>query len=158
MRCKKIQNLLKSDYLDGNLNLLEQREVLKHLEGCDQCRILGKELKDQREFFQKMQKQNIPGQVWQNIKHEILKEQLEKDTYGGVFERLKEFLLPGRKALALVSAATAVIIVMVLAGTFIRGKIISEEKDSVILADYFINTEDRELLSGLGTDIEEYFL
>ncbi|MFA5199529.1 MAG: zf-HC2 domain-containing protein [Candidatus Omnitrophota bacterium] len=159
MRCKKIQNLLKSDYLDGNLNLLEQKEVLKHLERCDQCRVLEKELRGQREFFQKMQKQNVSGQVWQNIKQEILKKQLERETYSGVFERLKEFLFPSHRVLALVSAATAVIIVMALAGSFIRGRnILNEEKDAAILAEYAINIEDQELLSGLGTNIEEYFL
>jgi len=159
MRCKEIQNLLKSDYLDGNLNLLKQREVSKHLQGCDQCRILEKELRGQKEFFQKIKKQNVPGGLWQNIKHEILKEQLEGEAYSGVFERLKEFLFPSRRVLALVSAATAVIVVMVLAGSFIRGRnILNEEKDGYILADYTINTEGQELFSGFGTNIEEYFL
>lgn len=159
MRCKKIQNLLKSDYLDGNLNPLKQREVLKHLERCDQCCVLEKELRGQREFFQKMQKQNVSGQVWQNIKQEILKKQLERETYSGVFERLKGFLFPSHRVLALVSAATAVVIVMALAGSFIRGRnILNEEKDAAILAEYAINIEDQELLSGFGTNIEEYFL
>lgn len=161
MRCKKIQELLKSDYLDGETNPGERRDIAEHLEQCLECRSVEQELQAQRRFFQEAKRQQPPDHVWQNIRNAIVEESSDQDNQprAGILERLREFFWPPRPIFALASAITMVVFIAVLAGVIIsQGQFFNKENGGESFTEYRLNGDNELTLSGLGTGIEEYFL
>jgi predicted anti-sigma-YlaC factor YlaD len=161
MRCKKAQELLKSDYLDGETNPGEMRNIAEHLEQCSKCRSVEKELQAQRMFFQEAKREQPPDHVWQNIRNAIIEESLDQDNQlrAGIFERLREFLWPPRPIFALASALTVVVFIAVLAGVIIQKRqLFNAGNGGESFTEYRLNDDSEVALSGLGTGIEEYFL
>ena len=68
MKCARIQDLLKSDYLDAQLDERLLLQVETHLKSCPTCKELKKELECQRTAMRQIKHQEVPAQIWQNIK------------------------------------------------------------------------------------------
>src|SRR4030042_405889 len=112
MVCKNIQELLKSDYLDGELGPTQEQAVREHLLKCPDCRQLEARLKAQRELLRSAKKELPPEHVWQNIRRAITTERVgEESKIRSVLERLRESLLMPRPVFALSTALTAIICV-----------------------------------------------
>lgn len=161
MRCKKIRELLKSDYLDGAISQTEEQLIKEHLANCPQCLRLEKELQTQHMLFQKAKRQQVPGRVWQNVRDTIITERLNHDSKAsrGILERLRELLWGQRPVFALAGAFTVIIFVVIFAGIHIQKKqSVSKESNIEMVADYSINGGNEDLLYDLGTNVEEYFL
>ena len=159
MGCKNIQELLKSDYLDGELGPARKQAVREHLLKCPACRQLEGRLKAQRELIMSAKKSSPPERVWQNIRRAITTERVgEESKIRSVLERLRERLLMPRPVFAVATALTAIICVVVLAGAIIRTQLFYASNGEDIISVYTLNGETSELPSNLGTDIEEYFL
>lgn len=160
MDCKKIQELLKTDYFDGLIGHRDKKLVKGHLDSCGKCRKLEEELLAQRVFFQKIKLQNAPESLWQNIRQSIVREQLgrEEESNRGVLSRLKELLLGHRPAFALASAFTLILCVAVFSGIYMqkRQSVISENSGESIL-EYSLESGNNDLVYNLGTNIEQYF-
>ena len=74
MKCEKICDLLKSDYLDQELTAELRREIDEHLVQCPGCRSLKEELDSWRVALRGLGQREVPAVVWQNIQDKILKE------------------------------------------------------------------------------------
>jgi len=160
-QCKKIQELLKSDYLDGELNPREEQFVKGHLKQCPECSRLEKELQSQRMFFQGAKPKQVPESVWGNIRDAIITERLnqEEGQNLGTLQWLRDLLFRRRPAFVLATSFSVIIILAVISTTFIRGKIVlSKEEAAESIAGYSLSTENGYVLHDLGTNIEEYFL
>jgi predicted anti-sigma-YlaC factor YlaD len=160
MRCKRIQELLKSAYLDGEVSQGEQLYVKEHLAQCSPCRRLEKELQEQHRLFQKAKQHPVPERVWQNIRDTIITERLPQESGVGlrIPQWLRELWAP-RPVFALASVLTVVVFVAIFAGVIIRkGQYASKYNGSEAIAEYRLNLESEDLFYTLGTNIEEYFL
>lgn len=161
MRCKKIQELLKADYLDGEVNQKELQYIKEHLAECPECSRLEKELQNQRMLFQKAKRPQVPERVWQNIRDAIMTECLNQESGLGrrILERFRESIFAPRPVFALASALTAIILLVIFAGSVIQKRqALSKENAQESIAGYSLNGESQDLLYDLGTNIEEYFL
>ncbi|MCX5656812.1 MAG: hypothetical protein NTZ48_01040 [Candidatus Omnitrophica bacterium] len=161
MQCRKIREVLKTDYLDGEVNVRKQQIIDEHLVQCPECRKLGKELQAQRLLFQKANRQQVPERLWQNIHNAIVEEGLNRETSvnRGVLWRLRESIWSPRPVFALAGALMVIIFVVVFAGTLIqKGQSLGKENGGEMVADYNLNVESGDLIYDLGTGIEEYFL
>lgn len=159
MKCSKVCDLLKSDYLDAELSKDLRREIDKHLERCSACRLLKQELDSQRIALRGLKQQEVPVQIWENVQSAILKEQSEKqkNVFSYAWEGLMRFLCPPRPAFVLITTSAVFIIILFV------GKLILNQPGSFDTAsngdffkDYRLNgfTETYNF----GTEIEEYFL
>ena len=162
MFCKKIQELLKSDYLDGQTNQREEKFIKEHLARCAPCRRLEAELQAQRQLFQEAKRLPVPEGVWQNIRQGIINADLKPASRlaGGILERLENYLFAPRPVFVLASALTMIIFVMIFFTLAIQkrqfpGRLNDADSD---MAVYSLNGESDDLLYSLGTNIEEYFL
>jgi len=161
MKCKKIQELLKSDYLDDEISQRGRQYIKGHLTHCQQCNRLHEELLAQRLLFQEAKHQKVPASVWENIKNTIAAEQLEQENKvnRGIFERLGGLLWAPRPVFALASIFTVILFIAVLTGIHLQEKgLLNKEDNGEWIADYSLNGEDENLFYGLETNIEEYFL
>jgi anti-sigma factor RsiW len=162
MLCRKIQELLKTDYLDGQANQKQMQDIQDHLALCAKCCQLEKELQSQRALFQKAKQQKVPERVWQNIRDAIIREGLneEESLSAGVFTRLRSYLFAPKPVFVLATTLAVAIFFAFLAGVFIQKKL-SLSKENIPETDiavYSPSSVSDVPLYELGTDIEEYFL
>ena len=161
MRCDRIRELLKSDYLDGQATEKEKQAVLEHLKQCPQCRQVEKELLGARAVLQGAKEQQVPERIWQNIQQAIITEGMnaEELVNKSVWERLRGLIWTPRPVFALASALTAVIFIAIFAGLIIQNRLSISRLDSALsVIEYHANGDNAQLLNGFGTNIEEYFL
>jgi predicted anti-sigma-YlaC factor YlaD len=161
MECRQIQELLKSDYLDGEVSERDGKYIKEHLDLCVACRELEKEVQAQRKFFQSTKQHPVPGHVWQNIQNSIIMEGVkqEEQLNRGVWFRLKTFLSFPRPGFVLASTLAVVTLVLVLVGTNIERQQYSSKENSLeIVSGYNLNGASDNVITDLGTSIEQYFL
>jgi anti-sigma factor RsiW len=156
MRCKKIQGLLSADYLDHELKGKARQDIERHLAGCQECRGLAEKLQVQRRLFQKAKSEPAPDRVWLNIRDAIIAQRLQEEARAsrGIFSWLKDLFWQRQPALALASALTIVLFILVFAGVFIQ-----RQAANINAAElYGLGEKNGSVIYSLGTSVEEYFL
>ena len=161
MDCEKIQELILTDYLDGEMDGKERKSLEEHLARCSACKEFARVAKKSVfEPFLHLEKPEPPESVWWKIKESILaKEQAKTNQRMDFGERLKFSLSVPKSALTLATAMTLILLI----GTLIQFKINNQ----------FNTSEQAEYLSQLtdvstdlpandekefGTLVEQYFL
>lgn len=153
MRCKEIQELLKSDYLDGELRAGDMRLIQEHLEKCPHCKKLEEMLLAQRKLLQEAGHLEVPGRVWQNIRDQIVAERLQEKE--GILGSLRQRVLQPRVVFSLATAFAVIILVVTLA---VKKQAAVSTGNDEIIPGYNLNGATANYISDLGTSIEEYFL
>ena len=152
MLCKKIEGLLKADYLDGELDPQGEQQIREHLLTCAGCSRLAKELQLQREALKKAGGQQPPERVWHQIRERIFAEQMEAGSSlsAGLLGHFREYLSFRRKPAFILAGALAVAVsVLFFAGVSMQQRASLEKRNAA---------ENSYLLYDLGTNVEEYFL
>ena len=162
MQCKKIQELLKTDYLDGEVSPQEEQFIKEHLAHCPECSRLEKELQEQRLLFQGAKRTQVPERIWYNIRNTIVTERLNQEEVAlsrEILERLKNLIFARRPVFVLATSLSAIILLAVMATTFVQNKVsLSKQNAAESIVGYSLNAENEYVLYDLGTSIEEYFL
>ena len=119
MDCEKIQELIITDYSDGEASQAVKEEVQRHLGACNRCRELERALRDNAvEPFRKAREFKPADSVWHRIEEAIALEEAQRS--GGLPAYLRGLLQGAyylqRTRLAVTTAAIAVIIIAVAAG------------------------------------------
>ena len=151
--CKEIQDLILTDYIDGQADQETKSHVENHLLACADCRVFAQEVKANLVVpFERAQRQTVPAHLWNSIK-----EKIEEEQYARAPDFLDRLLDLFSSRLAPVLASLAVLIVV---GSFVfHDRLVKharEEAQGKYLASLLSPAEDNT--SGLGTTIEEYFL
>jgi anti-sigma factor RsiW len=116
MNCKKIKELLLTDYLDGELKDALSEKIKNHLEGCSSCRSLEESLRRQVvRPFKVVQETQAPPYIWERIKDSIRQEKSRQGLLGRLREIKIPFLAFPRPVFALATACAIILIVLVLA-------------------------------------------
>lgn len=130
MNCKKIQELLLTDYLDKEADVKIRVAIQRHLGECSACKDFEERLRlSAVSPFKNSVTPKVPPEIWLNIKDQILERQSSKLSLVDVIrERLKIFSLP-RPALAY---ASAIAISLIIIGVFVK-----YNADRSQIRDYF---------------------
>ena len=152
MNCKKVKELLMTDYVDGELRTDIRSKIKEHLAGCSDCRTLEEALQRKAvEPFRNAQKFQAPDIVWEGIKEAI-----------ATPESAPVFIIR-RSAFALAVVAALIFLTIIFARPFFisPGPVAEYVQEQAAFFAYldtsangFMDEED----TGLGTSIEEYFL
>ncbi|MGA1876296.1 MAG: anti-sigma factor family protein [bacterium] len=167
MKCRKIQTLLLTDYLDHEIREALQHKVEDHVNHCLTCRQFERALKKTAaEPFHHAEKIKVPDSIWAQIKEAIALE--EKEKAKGFFPELRVTLqrisaVP-KTVCGLITMAIAVLFMVIAVYTFQshhqRPVIIAQERQIEYLtsvmedSEYFSTDENGDY----NTAIEEYFL
>ena len=160
MNCKTIQQLLRTDYLDGELSAQKISALKAHILICPKCRSLEKDLRAQQAFFEETKREKVPAHLWRNIQSAIVKEQLSKDAFmrGSVLERIRDLFRVRRPMFALGNAVAIATFVLIFAGAIIHHKqAVTQAQIEETLAGYSLTSAD-SFIDDFGTSVEEYFL
>ena len=154
MRCKEIQEWLKTDYLDSEASQEQERLIRAHLAACRHCREMEETLRSQRSIFQQVKQKEVPAHLWQNIYEKIMAERLKQEEGLGtkVFERLRNYLFAPKPVFVLARALAVVIFFALFATLFFQGGPVSSN------GIYSLSSMKEDMVDDFGTSIEEYFL
>ena len=165
MNCKKIQELLLTDYLDNQMNEKEKKSVDDHLAYCRDCaRFSIAARKVSSGLFVDVKKSHPPEFIWQRIKESIIAEQKRKTGFAAnLFERLKAVLYIPKPAMAVASAITLIVIVGIMAKLIVNSQLAvrAGTQEQSEYSDYSMEIPADVSANGeaiFGTLIEKYFL
>ena len=165
MKCKKIQEAILTDYLDGQMNEKQKLLIDRHLAGCQGCEnFLIYVRKNIVGLFTNMEKK-IPSEiVWRRIKESLTAEELKRPSLiVGFFERLKGVFSIQKPAAIFVTTLTFILVASLMGALYIDNqKILNYNSQKTIQEiDYYqelfcdvYTTEN----TSFGTATEENFL
>ena len=95
MKCKEIQEVLLTDYLDGMMNEQNRREAEAHLSSCVYCKeFMEIAIESTVEPFKNAPKLSLSHEkIWQRIKEEIISEEKFEDVPGKLVNRANNPIL-----------------------------------------------------------------
>lgn len=166
MDCKRIKELITTDYIDRELDEKLMEEIAVHLRVCKECSIFEESLrKIAIEPFKNIKEIKPPEYLWERIKENIEKENKRQEQ--GLFIYIRNYLKSIFAIPRPIFAATAVIIAGIIIGGIFLGVSLNLQHQ---ITDYFqdqidfitsldVNSSNSSTTnnSGFGTTIEEYF-
>ncbi len=122
MKCKKIQELILTDYTDGEMTAFDRQKVADHIRTCEKCRAFEKRLKENVVApLQRTEHVQPPEEVWSRIKGAI-----EEPARESVAESVADFLrgLVAVRKPVLVAASLLVLVLVggIFAKTYFTGR------------------------------------
>ena len=164
MNCKKIQELIITDYLDNEVSAAVREEVRAHLASCPGCREFEQAVRrSASEPFRKMKRQEPSAEIWQRIKA-ALEQKQEKESRGllaGFLDSLSSVFRSRKPVFALSSAiAAAIMVIFLVQAPLYRQKMINQylqdESQYMLSLRAPVNGGIESELE-FGTGIEQYF-
>jgi anti-sigma factor RsiW len=165
MKCKQIQELILTDYLDGQMNREQRGQLEAHLTGCSHCKEF--EAMARRtviEPFKEAERFEPPDAVWHQIKEQIeQREQGNTNPFVDLIVRIKSFFHIPKPVFAAATIMTALLIAVVLIKSAPeKGEMPNLKfEEQIEYMAYLVEGSDQFSLDqdeAYGTSIEEYFL
>ena len=165
MNCQRTQELILTDYIDGQMGDKQKNLIDQHLAHCHVCKGYLENVKSQAvDPFANAPKAVPDDFLWAQIKHTIKKEQqqqAEKSFISDFWKGVRSLVHVPRPAFAFATVATLVLMVGITSQLVINNNQMMKinAQDQVMYLSSLIN-EPAGTNNGndLGTPIEKYFL
>jgi len=165
MNCEKIQELILTDYLDGQMPERQKQCVEQHISGCFRCREFLKRARETAvEPFTHAGKDIPPEFIWFRVRESIIAEKERAAcTVPGFLEKLKSRF----QVFSPYPVIGMVIMVIFIIGIVTQSKMFTTARvksDAQEQAEYLVSMAEMSPensmneKTGFGTVIEEYFL
>lgn len=159
MNCKKMERIILTDYIDGNLKGRALEEVEAHLRSCPGCHALEQELRAAGKLFRAVPQETAPAGIWYKIRDEISSAPAGRYFPEAVFAHARYYLSHLKPAFVIASAA--VLLLFALAAVRLmpyRDYLETTTAQDDILAISYIGNEENGSEYDFGTSIETFFL
>ena len=159
MNCKKMEKLILTDYIDGNLRgrVLEETEL--HLRSCPSCHALAEDLRAAGKLLRAVGQQEAPSEVWHKIRSEISAAPVRSRFPETVLMYARYYLSHLKPAVVMASAAVLLLFALTAVRLMPHKDYLETTvaQDDILAAPY---TSDEEDVSeyDLGTPAEMFFL
>lgn len=160
MSCKEIQELLLTDYIDGEVDTATRERIERHLLDCPSCLEFARAAQAAMEPVSQTAVKEVPAHVWNNIEQKL-------DQPAGQFNldwvNKIGFVLEGLISQPRRAAVFAVILVVAVSGLTViknaaRQGSVSKVAENQPVEYFAFLVEEEDLNGGYGTAIEEFFL
>lgn len=157
LNCKQTIELLRSDYLDNELDTAGRREVERHLEHCAECRQARANIEATLQPLRNASRLPTPAGLWPGIRNEIMTRQRAPKpqpalNVHNIFARVAE-----NRWNAFALAAAAMLLITAIGHNINTGR--QRDIDSVLTIQNLLGNEDRHDFNfNFGSSIENYFL
>ncbi len=160
MNCKSIQELLLTDYVDGEMSDSERKIIDDHLKSCQKCEefaLLAKKVGV--DSFSDTERVSPSENVWQRIKMQVSSSSEKCNIFNNIFslENIKNAFALMRPRLVLAS-----ILFVVLSTTlFIKvseQNLALKQEEQVVVYLATLSEDDDSFDEDFETNIEKYFL
>lgn len=166
MNCKKIQELILTDYIDEQIEQDQKRLIEDHLSSCVHCREFAEAAKTSIiDPLSNTEKVAPSDQVWLNIKESIEQEPAKENlgSYEDFFRKLKDMIMPQRPAYALAGVFVIILVAMTAIkinqpSQEIAVRETQQESEAITYIVEAMQDDELDENGDYGTAIEEYFL
>ena len=165
MKCKKIQEIILTDYLDDQLNEKQKSLIDRHLAGCQGCKSFSIYVRKNITGLFANTEGQIPSEiVWRRIKESIAdKERNKSGIIIGFFEKFKGAFYIPKPAVIFATTLTFILVVSLMVALHIgnQKKLNYNGQKAIQDSDYYqeLSSDDYTTENtGFGTAIEENFL
>jgi len=168
MNCRKIQEIILTDYIDGQLDDKRKGAIEEHLAHCHHCQELaGIAREGVLKPFINVKKQEVPAIIWDQVREEIVARQERKVVTGTTFLiNLLEKIVPvttfPRPVFALASIATLMLMIGILPQLMMNNPTVKIDEVGQVEYLSLLTDTSGDVPAGesadLGTPIEKYFL
>jgi anti-sigma factor RsiW len=164
MNCRKIQEIILTDYIDDQLDQKRKCFIDEHLEHCHQCREFAAIAQERLvKPFSNAEKQEVPAIIWDQVKESIAAQQEPKvSLIEEILERLRQVVSMPRPVFAMASLVTLVLMISILPQFMMSNPAVKiNGVGQVEYLSYLTGTSGDVSTSesaDLGTPIEKYFL
>lgn len=165
MNCKKVRDLVITDYIDQETSGSVQKEIQAHLKVCAGCRVFEQDLREKvSDPLRKVQAARPPESIWQRVQEAIEEEEAAQQSLS-FLRRVLDFLAGTvfkPRPVVVFSSALMVILVTLLfmQGPFYRQLAVKtylrEQSDYMLSMSTPVNGELEKNI-GFGTAIENVF-
>ena len=167
MKCEDVQELIFTDYLDGQLGKEQETQIEEHLAICGDCKeheLLAR--KTAFGPFVKAERHSPPGAIWHKIKEQIEEErplQGPTSSFADLIRRIKTFFYIPKPAF-IVATITVLLFVTITVIKFRpeeQNIVKVDPENQIECINYLITVFEQEPANGdddFGTSIEELFL
>ena len=163
MKCDRVKKML-YEYVDGELEQKDQREVEAHLGTCAKCRKFEEDLRKLTvEPFEKAEKAVPPERIWSNIKEALTQGAGRKSFLETIKEGFEAVFAKPKLAFATAGVATLVACLLILVSIYLKredpvNSFLNEQVEFLVaLGENGENGADIGDID-FGTDIEKYLL
>ncbi len=154
MKCKKVRDILLTEYIDDRSGAALKEQIAQHLETCNDCREYYDILKEKVvRPLQEVSYAEAPEEIWEGVRNRIIQKELDK-------RKLPVF--PRKRKLVMALVSVLLLIVLGLGGVryvqYADEKSVNdylEQEASFLLA--LGEGADVDNGNGFGISIEEYF-
>jgi anti-sigma factor RsiW len=163
MNCKKIQELIMTDHIDGEASSTVEDLIKAHLSGCADCRAFEQAVRQKTEMlFRNAGPVQPPAEVWQNIKEAIQEDpvQYAPSFLERLFDFMRENFSVRRPAYALATAFTVILAIGIFLQSPLRRQMLvkdylSQESAFMVAMNGSLNG-DLDKVADFDTTIEKY--
>ncbi|MFA5099421.1 MAG: zf-HC2 domain-containing protein [Candidatus Omnitrophota bacterium] len=163
MNCKRIQEIIMTDYLDGEASLPLQDQIKEHIASCAQCRAFEQNVRrNAQHLFKDISPVQPPDAVWHRIKEAINEGQTRNapSFLERFLDSLRESFIVRRPAYAFAAAFTIILMVVVFMGSPFRQQMLVKDylsrKSAFMLAMNSAPNGELDNAANFNTAIEEY--
>jgi anti-sigma factor RsiW len=153
MECKKMEEVILTDYIDGRLEGAALKEAEEHLALCAGCRGLAQGLASVADLLRSARREEPPARIWEKIRAGIM-----------IPERKPAltFFSRARPVFAMAAAAAAIAVIFIAVGPVFLKQVSPaiEQYDilSLVVSDANGDANGDASDYDMGTPAEEYFL
>ena len=149
MDCKKMEEVIFTDYIDGKLEGGAFREAEEHLASCAKCRGLAQELASVAESLRNVRREEPPARIWEKVRAGITVP--EREPAWAFFTR-------ARPAFAMAAVAAAILAIFIAVRPMFIKQVSPAQEQYDILSLSVSDTNGNGSDYDMGTPAEEYFL
>jgi len=163
-KCKKIQELIITDYLDDELDMINRQQIEQHLRNCPACqKVLWGALAAAKQPFENQQYLEPPESVWTAIREQIAPEKkYEEPALANIKYTLRNVLFTRRAALAMIAAIFTIIIAIgILKHPAEKNGSLEAYFEEQLASYIYLQNANADFSGGpvdFGTALEKYFL
>jgi anti-sigma factor RsiW len=163
MNCKRIQEIIITDYLDGEASLPVQGRIKAHITVCARCRAFEQDVRQNADMLSKSAGPvQPPDAVWQRIREVINEEQSQEapSFLERLFDSLRESFSVRRPAYAFAAALTVILVTAVFWGSPLRQQMLVKDylsqKSAFMVALNRATNGELDQVAEFNTAIEQY--
>ncbi len=159
MNCKRMKDLILTDYIDGNLEGRALKDVERHLGSCPTCNALARDLKAAGKLLRATPQEEVPSGIWHNIRAEISTASAKLNFPETVLMYARYYLSHLRPVVVIASAAVLLLVILTAVRLMPhRDYLETLAAQDDILAISYIGDEENQPEYDLGTAAEMFFL
>ncbi len=161
-KCRKVRELILTDYIDGQMAKRQETFIKLHMAGCDDCVQFFEDIKKSViEPFASTEKVSPPQYVWERIKENIIIEERKKSPLRNLFRWITDIHYAPMPVFSFVTAMLLIVVVGVTIQSQFTINDSSKQTNQNEYFSYSLETSGGVLNdngANFGTNIEKYFL